>query len=157
MRASVQLLPVAGLAFLWWVLSDGEPASWLVGAPAVLFAVWAGRRIGGRPDGTPSPIGLLRFLPFFVRESVRGGIDVARRVLGRRLRVSPGFFSYVTRLRGRQARLLFVGSVSLLPGTLAADIQDDRLQIHALDSGSDLCGELQRLETAVARVYGEVL
>ena len=90
-------------------------------------------------------------------ESLRGGIDVARRVLSPRLDVAPGFLTYRTRLSGPQARLLFVNSVSLLPGTLAADLQDDRLTIHALDSDAEFAEDLARLETAVARVYREAL
>ena len=148
------VVPVLSLALLWWLLSDGEPSSWMVGVPAVLLAVWAGRRVGA-PSGGVSILGLLRFLPFFIWESIRGGIDVAGRVVGPRLRVTPGLTLYRTRLSGPQARLLFVNSVSLLPGTLAADIEDDRLQIHALDINSSFTRELRRLESVVGRIYGE--
>lgn len=152
-----RLLPAFGLALLWLLLTDGNPGAWVVGVPAVLLAAWVVRPVGADQRGRLSLIGLLRFLPFFVWESMRGGIDVARRVVGPRLRVMPGLVSYAVRLRGPQARLLFVNSASLLPGTLVADIQDDRLQVHALDRNGDFFGELHRLETAVGRVYGEAV
>lgn len=157
LRPLNRLLPLFGPALLWLLLTEGEPASWMIGAPSVLLAAWVARSIGADRIGRLSPIGLLRFLPFFVWESMRGGVDVARRVVGPRLRVTPGFFSYAVQLRGPQARLLFVNSASLLPGTLVADIQGDRLQIHALDRHGDFSDELHRLETAVGRVYGEVV
>lgn len=62
-----------------------------------------------------------------------------------------------TRLSGQRARLLFINSVSLLPGTLAADLQEDHLKIHALDRSVDFTEDLRRLEVAVGRIYQEVL
>jgi multicomponent Na+:H+ antiporter subunit E len=156
-QAMRPVLLVFALAFLWWLLSNGDLSSWIVGAPVVLAAAWAGQRINPNHGVGMSLAGVLKFLPFFLSESLRGGIDVARRVLSPRLDVAPGFLTYRTRLSGPQARLLFVNSVSLLPGTLAADLQDDRLTIHALDSDAEFAEDLARLETAVARVYREAL
>jgi multicomponent Na+:H+ antiporter subunit E len=102
-------------------------------------------------------LGLLRFLPFFVWESVLGGLDVVSRVMRPTMRVAPGFFDYRLRLQTSSARLLFVNSLSLLPGTLAADLDGDSVRIHALDLGADREVELIRLERAVAAVYGEVI
>jgi multicomponent Na+:H+ antiporter subunit E len=88
-------------------------------------------------------------------ESIRGGVDVARRVFGSKVRVAPGFIGYRSRLHDPRARMLFVNSVSLVPGTLVVDLQDDRLQIHALDQSGDLTHELRRLERAIGRIYRE--
>ena len=152
-------LPVifSSLAFLWWLLSNGDPSSWLVGAPVVLVATWAAWQLNPSKGMSISLVGTLRFLPFFFAESLRGGIDVARRVLQRHLNVVPGFVSFRTRLSGQRARLLFINSVSLLPGTLAADLQEDHLKIHALDRSVDFTEDLRRLEVAVGRIYQEVL
>jgi multicomponent Na+:H+ antiporter subunit E len=61
------------------------------------------------------------------------------------------------RLTQPSARRLFVNSLSLLPGTLAADIDGECLRIHALDRGVDLNGELVRLERMVSAIFGENL
>lgn len=151
------VLVLGAAAGLWLLLSGADNASWLVGLPAVVAAAWAGRALGLFAGRGLSPVGLLRFLPFFLWESVRGGVDVARRVLAPRLKVVPGFFGYAVRLQHPGARLLFTNSVSLLPGTLAADLRGGHLEIHALDVGGDPAAELRRLETAVGRVYRERL
>jgi len=127
------------------------------GLPALVFALWALHWLGRAGGPLPSPPGLLRFLPFFIAESTRGGLDVARRILAPALRVNPGLACYRTRLRGSGARLLFTNCVNLLPGTLAADLQRDRLRLHLLDAGVDPEPELRRLEQAVARVFHETL
>jgi multicomponent Na+:H+ antiporter subunit E len=82
---------------------------------------------------------------------------VAGRILRPQMPLNPGFRRYPMRLRGRPARLLFLNSVSLLPGTLSADLDGDVLQVHALDSTADIDAELRALEAKSARVYREEL
>ena len=86
-----------------------------------------------------------------------GGIDVVSRVMRPTMRIAPGFLDYRLGLSQPSARLLFINTLSLLPGTLASDLDGDMLRIHALDREADLEQELTRLERAVAAVYGEVL
>jgi len=98
--------------------------------------------------------GLSRFIVFFLRESVRGGFDVARRTLAPRLRIQPGFKNYRIRLNEPLARVLLINCISLLPGTLAARLDGDRVELHLLDAGVDPEPELLRLEQAIARLFG---
>jgi multicomponent Na+:H+ antiporter subunit E len=138
-------------------MGSGDPGSWIIGLPAVLAAVWARHRLAPTPGRGLSLIGALRFLPVFFIESFKGGLDVAWRVLGPRLRVEPGLLTYRLSLGSRAARILFVDLVSLLPGTLSADLEDDTLVVHALDCRVDVAPELARLERHVARLFGERL
>ncbi len=80
-------------------------------------------------------------------------MDVALRTLAPRMRIRPGFLRYRTALNTPEARTLFVNCVSLLPGTLAADLHDDWLEIHTLNMDADFKSELAGLEIAVARLY----
>lgn len=146
-----------GLAALWWLLTDGDPASWAVGLPFVAVAAFAAYR--ARPAGGAglSPVGIVRFIPMFLRESLRGGVDVARRVLGREVRVAPTFVRYPLRLRTAGAQVMFVNVISLLPGSLAADLRAGHIEIHLLDGTLPVEDELRRLEAAVGRVHGEAL
>jgi multicomponent Na+:H+ antiporter subunit E len=147
------LFPAASLAGLWWLLSEGDVASWAVGLPAIALGLWLGRGLGQDSAPRLSLVGACRFLLFFLRESMRGGLDVAGRVLAPRLRIEPGLAVYRTRLTGGPALLLFANSASLLPGTLCADLEQDRLQLHLLDADQDPEPDLRRLEAAVARVF----
>jgi multicomponent Na+:H+ antiporter subunit E len=142
------------LAGLWWLIAEGQPDAWLVGVPAVALAALASARLGGGALAGLSLTGLPGFAGLFLRESLAGGLDVARRTLGRRLRIQPGFGSYRTRLQDPRARVLFVNCISLLPGTLAADLDGERIELHLLDSRDDPARQLQRLEQAIARLFG---
>jgi len=70
-------LTLGSLAGVWWLLSGGEPASWMIGLPTVIATGWAVRRLGPAQAGALWVRGLLRFIPFFLWESLRGGVDVA--------------------------------------------------------------------------------
>lgn len=155
MTQSGLLTPTLLLVGLWWLLTGGSADSWLIGVPTIAFAIWAAHRLGVRAVKRVSLRGVVAFLPFFIWESVRGGVDVARRVLAPAPRLAPGFQDYVMRLSHPQAQLLFVNTVSLLPGTLAAQWQGATVRIHALDVHTDFHNELTRLENAVAAFYAD--
>ncbi|MCG7979895.1 MAG: Na+/H+ antiporter subunit E [Candidatus Thiodiazotropha endolucinida] len=144
-------------ALIWFLLTGDDWKSWLVGLPAVIVAAWCAVRLQGLDRERISLSGLMRFLPFFIWESVLGGIDVASRVMRPKMHIAPGFLDYRMRLTQLSARRLFVNCLSLLPGTLAADLDGEYLRIHALDRGIDLNDELLRLERMVSAVYGESL
>lgn len=153
--AARSLLRAALLASLWFVLVGGAPSSWVVGVPAIAAALVLARRFEGAPARWRlDVVGLLRFAAFFVRESLRGGIDVARRVSTRRLRVAPGLVRYRWRLPADgPGRTLFALCVSLLPGTLVAAMGEREVLIHALDATAPVADELAALERHVADLF----
>ncbi len=156
-RALAFAVWTAVLGALWGILAGADPASWVIGIPAVAAALWAKSRLSDtRIQGLSTP-GLIRFVPYFLWESIKGGTDVALRVLGRRVRVDPGYVDYPLRLRRPSARVLFMDVVNLLPGTLTADVQGDRATIHTLDRGADPMQSLMALEERVAALFGEPL
>ena len=149
------LFAVVVLAGLWWILTGGSVSSWLIGFPAVAGAAWAIGRLGGLSDTNISLVGLVRFVPFFLWESLRGGADVALRTLAPRMRIRPGFSRYRTGLRTVSARNFFANCVSVLPGTLTADLHDEWLEVHVLSTELDAKRELDRLERSVARLFSD--
>lgn len=153
MRFSNVALALGLLVGLWLLLTDGDPASWVIGVPAIAAATWTVMRLNAVNEGGMSVSGLLLFVPFFLWESLRGGTDVALRTLAPRMRIRPGFAVYQTRLQRLDARVLFANCVSLLPGSLAADLRGHRLDVHVLDVRADPTTQLGRLERAVERIF----
>ena len=120
-------------------------------------ATWAYARLSSDDASRLSVVGAIRLIPYFFHASFMGGIDVAWRVVGPRLDVAPGFFDYKLFLTLPSAQVFFVDLVSLLPGTLSADVRGATMRIHALDCRVDPVPELDRLERRVAALYGETL
>jgi multicomponent Na+:H+ antiporter subunit E len=145
-------LAVCGCA--WQVLNWGDPASWLVGGPVVFTAALLSRSLSGTGFRGFVWAALPGFLLFFLRSSMSGGLDVARRVLDPRLPVSPGFVIYHTTLPQGPGRVLFVNVISLLPGTVSAGLEYERLTVHALDDESNVETALRDLEERVGRLFG---
>lgn len=143
------------LSGIWWILVDGDKGSWLIGAPAVALAVAVGVLAGHRAPTHWQLSGWLRFLPFFVGKSLLGAFDVARRVYHHRIDLAPAFYDYPIRLTTEPAQVFFANAVSLLPGTLSAELRDDQLVVHALDSTQPVKRDLAILEERVAQLFGQ--
>ncbi|CRI67588.1 putative Na(+)/H(+) antiporter subunit E [Thiocapsa sp. KS1] len=146
-----------GFALVWVVLVGPDLVSWIIGGPFVIAATLASLRLSEPRDRTLSLPSLVGFVPYFLWESLRGGLDVAARVLIPRMRVDPGNRTYRLRLRSPEARLVFIDSISLLPGTLSADLRGDLVTVHALDVRTDVVEGLRVLERRVAALFGESL
>jgi multicomponent Na+:H+ antiporter subunit E len=94
------------------------------------------------------------FTAWFMWHSMRGGVDVARRALAPQMRLHPGFLRYRLRLPPGHARLFLTNCISLLPGTLSADIEGNELVLHALDTGANVIAETREAERRVGELFG---
>ena len=141
------------LASLWWLIAQGQADAWLVGLPAVALATLASIHLGSPALPRLSLAGLVAFIALFLRESIRGGLDVALRTLRPSLRIQPGFRRYHLHISDPSARVLLINCIGLLPGTLAADLDGDHAELHLLDSRDNPDQQLLRLEQAVARLF----
>ena len=146
-----QILPrFVVFSFLWFALAGSDKASWIIGVPAVLFASALSLMLASSFPLRISFACALRFIPFFLRQSFSGGVDVMRRALSFQQLLDPGLVSYTTLLPEGSARIFFVNSISLLPGTLSAELQGNRVTIHTLDRGLPIWANIQKLEYHVA-------
>ena len=141
------------LAFTWWVLSQGAYDSWQVGLPAILTAIIIDYRLSPPKGNRWSLGGSLVYAFYFLKLSIAGGIDVAWRTYHPRLPLNPAIIEYPLRLTSLSARNLFVCTVSLLPGTLSAELGDNILFVHVLDVGRPFKQELKIIEDRVAAVF----
>lgn len=144
----------AVLAAVWWTLTGGDAGSWVIGAPAVLAAAVTSVALGRPARWRVSPAGVARFLPFFAWHALTGSIDVAYRALNPRLPIAPSFERYGIRLPDEgPSRVLFVNVVSLLPGTLSADLEGDALTVHGLTGATDTIDRVKALEIRIAAIF----
>jgi multicomponent Na+:H+ antiporter subunit E len=120
------------LALIWLALNGLD--GWWFGLLAASVGAVAG---GLLASGQPHPWRLHRlagFAMFFLVESFKGGVDVAWRALRPDLPIKPEFHRCRLDLPEGQPRTLMVSVISLLPGTLSADLSDDgkELVVHTL-------------------------
>jgi multicomponent Na+:H+ antiporter subunit E len=160
------LKPLLFFAALWWLLTEGDVYSWVIGIIVVPFAAWLNmilfKDIGFRKNRPPHSVSqiqriyvlrLFYFLPFFLLKSILGGWQTAKLAIRPSMPINPGFFRYNLRLQGSSARLFFMHLVSLLPGTVSAKLQDNQLLIHALDMTSQNNNDITQCEQQVAKLF----
>ena len=137
---------------LWWILTGGAPDSWLIGVPIVVLAAWLSLVLWA--DSVLSLAGLARFVPWFAYQSLVGATDVALRAFRRRMPLRPGIVRQRLRLPAGASRVTLANVVSMLAGTLSADIEGDDLVIHALDTDKDMEAMVRDLEPRIAALFG---
>ena len=152
----LQFLVFAGvLAGLWWVLTEGALHSWPVGLPAVVLCAWLAQRLH-QPESTGIQLRRLpAFAGHFLFRSLLAGVDVAWRTLHPRLPLKPGFVFYPLRLKNPRGRLFFAAVISLLPGTLSAQLHTDGVLLHVLDTDVDIARDSLATEQQIAHLLGE--
>ena len=145
-------LLLTAYSFVWFVLTGSDLTSWIIGIPAVLLAAAVSLFLAPRTLLVVNPVEALLFIPYFLFLSILSGIDVLRRTFSTGPRINPGILSYRTRLQG-SSRILLVNVISLLPGTLSADLKGSEVSIHVLDTTIPVQENIETLENHIARIF----
>lgn len=133
-------------SLIFWLLLVGTldrqefVAGLLVAAAAAALAVGRAPILAGfRPSAT-APLAFVAYLFWLLVALVRANADMARRVLSPSLPIRPAMVRISTSLRSDLGRLVLANSITLTPGTLSVDIEDDVLLVHWIDCppGSDV-------------------
>jgi multicomponent K+:H+ antiporter subunit E len=99
------------------------------GIPMLTHRFWP------NPPRLHRPMVLLRFTLRVLGDILTANLEVAKLILGPSSRLQPAFVEYPLELTHDFAISLLCSTVSLTPGTVSADISEDRrtLLIHGLD------------------------
>lgn len=152
-RATRFLVKIVVLALIWGILTGFRADAVAFGAVAVLAGAALVFLLPTSPGWRLSPAGAVRFALWFARQSVLGAVDVSRRAFSPRMPLHPGFRSYRPALPDGAPRIMFLNTITLLPGTLSAEIAGESVIVHMLDSRADLDGDLKQLETRIAALF----
>ena len=134
--------PVLSLALFvtWLMLNESASAGHLlIGAALALALPWATQ--AWRPD-VPHwhhPGAALRLAGAVLVDIVKSNIAVAKLILGNERRITPRFVWVPLAIRDPHGVVALAGIVTMTPGTLSADLSDDRrhLLVHAFDVDDD--------------------
>ena len=116
-----------------WTALDGT-ATWPAGLAVATVGAWIAGALALHPPAPIRPLRAIGFAAYFVAASVVGGIDVAWRAFRPGRTVQPSVRRLPLRLPAGTPLTLMVSALSLMPGTLAAGLEDDgrTLVVHAL-------------------------
>jgi multicomponent Na+:H+ antiporter subunit E len=149
------------LLFAFWLLLTGslDPAELVAGLLVALvvtlisrphLAIFNGLRL--TPGALPA---FLAYLGVFLVALLRANLDMARRVLSPSLPLQPGLVEVKTELRSPLGRLILANSITLTPGTLTVDVNDQTLLIHWIDVPADV--DIDKATETITRQFERTL
>jgi len=133
-----------------WLLLSGHTEPFLLGFGLLscIAVVLIVRHLGVLdPEALPVHLGIRPFLyiPWLLVEIVKSNIYVARVIVAPKLAIQPQVIRVPASQRSEVARVIFAHSITLTPGTISLDVDQDSVLVHALTD-----------ETAAGLLEGEM-
>lgn len=127
----------ASLAVFWLLLSGyfTEPLLLSLGAFSVILTVYLalradkidGERVSFRLDLT-----IMRYWIWLLVEIVKANIDVAKLIVSPNMVLSPRMVRVKATQKSDMGLVIYANSITLTPGTVTVDIDDDEFVVHAI-------------------------
>lgn len=147
------------VAFAVWLLWSGVylPLTIGLGAASCVFVVWISHS-SGILDEESAPFrflsGFVFYIPWLIWAIVKANLSVARCILSPSLPISPRLIHFRPGQKTDTARVVYANSITLTPGTVTCDADDDEFVVHALTQAAAddvLSGDMDR---RVSRLEG---
>lgn len=150
------------LAAIWLILSGKTDLIYIIwGVVSIAFVIWLSNRLHHIPLAKDEPCGstriiiprLIVYLFWLVWQIIKSGVYVAYVVLHPKMPIEPMIVRFTSKQPNVLARVILGNSITLTPGTLTLDIEDNLFTVHALtrDTEEDLVSG--DMEARVARLY----
>jgi multicomponent Na+:H+ antiporter subunit E len=142
-----------------WLLLSGIYTPLITGfgvASCLLSALIAYRMDVIDNEGHPIYLGprILSYWAWLVGEIFKANVDVAKCVLFPKQYLRPSMFTVTASQKSDLGRVIYANSITLTPGTVTVDLDDDQVMVHSLTEGSAegvKSGDMDRRVTKVMR------
>lgn len=140
---------------LWMLLSESlHPLHVATGLAAALVIVALNTRA---PASSPYRVRAWRaalYVPWLLSRILLSGLHLSYLILHPRMPIKPKLFRHATALGHEAGVVLLSNSITLTPGTITVEADDDGVLVHAMDgkSAEDVLSD--RLERRIAAVFG---
>ena len=144
--------------FLLWVVLSGSFAldNILIGAGvSLMVALFYTKLFDGDRDFVHiNPKWLANYLFVLLKNLLISNLQINRRILGKKINISPAIVAVETTLEEDWKKLLLANSITLTPGTMTLDVKGNTLFIHAIayDEIDDKHDIIKEFEEAIAKI-----
>jgi len=152
------LIAALGLALLW-VLMSGLYYKTLIqvlGAISIiltLFFVWRMDNVDGQPLRYPiNALGIFRYFFWLMKEIAKSNWNVAKIVLSGRVPGNQKMVRVGTTQKSDMGKVIFAQSITLTPGTISVDVEEDCILVHALSFSEGDMDDLHGMGAQVASI-----
>ncbi len=136
---------LAIVCFVVWLLLSGHyvPLILTFGVVATLIVVAITSRMDvANREGQPVHLlsMILSYWPWLVWQIVKANLMVVRCIVSPSLPIRPTLVSVRASQKSTLGKVVYANSITLTPGTVAIDIEGNKIQVHALipDAAQDL-------------------
>lgn len=159
-RTIILLVPWALTLIGFWLLLSGffKPLLLGLGLVSVVLVVFILHRMN-RFDGLnlrpPSSFPFFYYLSWLMWQVVLSSLEVTKLVWSNNKKLSPAIGKLPVSNTSVKAQALYANSITLTPGTLSIDVDDEHVTVHALDKRSIdalKTGEMARRVSSVVGV-----
>lgn len=139
----MRIIITASLLFFFWFMLSGHTATLLIvlGILSTLLSIYLSRRMNIIDhESYPFHISmrLIRYYVYLGKEIILSNLDVVKRILKPGQSISPALVTLPVVKRTDLSKVIYANSITLTPGTVTINLDDDGLLIHALSKeGAD--------------------
>jgi multicomponent Na+:H+ antiporter subunit E len=124
------------IAAVWLLLSGHYTALIMsLGGLSVLIVtwfIWRMDRVDGELGVLPTRPRLFYYLLWLMWQVVLSNIDLVRRIWDPTLPIRPTWQRLDIKVTSSLAKTLYANSITLTPGTLTTDVEDDHFMVHSV-------------------------
>lgn len=148
------------IAALWFLLKDDPNAdftTFMSGFFIGILILYAMHRFFGTQFYLRRVLKILKLILLFIQELLMSSMEVLKQVLDPQLNITPGIFTYETRLEGDLQVTALALLLTLTPGSVVMEVSEDgkTFYIHAMDivkSKETVLRSIGKFETAIWEV-----
>ena len=147
-------LTLGATLFVVWLLWSGhfdKPFIIALGAISCVLCVWISSRMGiVDEEGAPVQLNIRPFThysPYLIKEIIKSNIVVMKIICSREMPLQRNMIEVKANQNSELGRVILANSITLTPGTVSVNMDDDKILVHALsfeDAEEDMSGEMDR-------------
>jgi multicomponent Na+:H+ antiporter subunit E len=144
--------------FALWLLLSGVYNGLVVGlgAASAVFAVFVVRRMDDKADADRlavrvRPLELVRYLVWLLIEIFKANWAVTKTIMTPEMPIRQHFFPVPYSQATDLGQTIFANSITLTPGTITVEIEDDHFWVHAVSYSDSDIGALTDMDARVSR------
>ena len=97
---------------------------------------------------------ILLYLPWLFYKILQSSLHVSKLILHPRLPIEPRLIPVQSKLSHHAAVVLFGNSITLTPGTITAEVDRNKLIVHAMDKRENV--SIKQMESKIADIFKDI-
>ena len=148
------------LFLLWYLMSGIDKGLTLgLGLASSIFAVWMVRRMENASEFNSlkvqlRPIETLKYCVWILWEIMKSNWTVTKVILSPSMTINQSMFNVPFSQKSDLGQTIFANSITLTPGTISVEVEEDHFLVHALVYESSDHAALADMDDRVSRIEG---